>query len=314
MNIKTKAIIAGLLLNLFCSSLCIGKFDTVSNKENSTYTGFVGEKVVEEPIILNGTITDYYANGEVVNRGSCTNPFPSGTNTSSHPLTKNDSMLIKLEEIAALPNEPNRGWVNDDVGTNFSADTDLFSEHQLYDNLWGNHIYVGSTTLPLGFGGFTSDIATGDVDGDGLDEVIVATDDDYLEIYDDANHNYSNRSILLEYYSEPPTIYENSVGYLQYNPSDWHIDFLKTIATGDVDGDGIDEIVCVRSFLGGSIRSNYGNVYYSDLKITILFWVFDVVEWDFIGSGINVMTSTFDHVRKIQRFNSDSTINKNSNF
>ncbi|MCE7744778.1 MAG: hypothetical protein GPJ52_06550, partial [Candidatus Heimdallarchaeota archaeon] len=289
MNIKTKVVIVGLLLNLFCSSLCmsIGKSIIVRNKEISTSTEYVSDKVVEEPIILDGTITDYYANGEAVNRGSSTNPLPTEISTNSLPLTKNDSLLIKLEEIAVLPNEPDQGWVYDDVGENFSAVTDLFSEHQLYDNLWGDRIWVKSYQLHLGFGGFTSDIATGDVDGDGLDEVIVATDDDYLEIYDDANHNYSNRSILFEDLPEP--VYEDG----GYDPSAWKIDFLKTIAVGDVDGDGIDEIVIARSFLGGSITDSLFGINVYNAYITIYFWVFDAVEWDFIGSGIEVITAKF---------------------
>ena len=290
MNIKTKVVIVGLLLNLFCSSLCmsIGKSIIVSNKETSTSTEYVSDKVVEEPIILDGTITDYYANGEAVNRGSSTNPLPAEISTNSLPLTKNDSLLIKLEEIAALPNEPDQGWVYDDVGENFSAVNDLFSEHQLYDNLWGDRIIIFNNQLHLGFGGFTSDIATGDVDGDGLDEVIVATDDDYLEIYDDANNNYSKRSILFENLPEP--VYEEG----GYDPSAWKIDFLKTIAVGDVDGDGIDEIAIARSFLGGRIEHPFGLFLdLSDASITIYFWVFDVVEWDFIGSGIEVITAKF---------------------
>ena len=287
MNIKTKVVIFGLLLNLFCSSLCMssGKSIIVSNKETTTSTEYLSDKVVEEPLILDGTITDYYANGKAVNRGSSTNPLPSEISTNSHPLTKDESLLIKLEEIAALPNEPDQGWIYDDIGENFSAVNDLFSEHQLYDNLFGHRFSI----LDLGCGGFTSDIATGDVDGDGLDEVIVATDDDYLEIYDDANNSYSKRSIQIENLPE-------LVNYYGYDPSTWKIDFLKTIAVGDVDGDGIDEIVIARSFLGGRIEYLFTPLIrldVSDASITIYFWVFDVVEWDFIGSGIEVITARY---------------------
>ncbi len=300
MNIKTKVVIVGLLLNLFCSSLCmsIGKSIIVSNKEISTSTEYVSDKAVEEPIILDGTITDYYANGETLTRGSSTNPLPTEISTNSHPLTKNDYLLIKLEEIAALPNEPDQGWVYDDVGENFSAVNDLFSEHQLYENLWGEFSTAYSTLhsdylfrLPWGYGGFTSDIATGDVDGDGLDEVIVATDDDYLEIYDDANNNYFKGSILFENLPEP--VNDN----LGYNASVWKIDLLKTIAVGDVDGDGIDEIAIVRSFLSGTIEwwwniwENRYELSEFDLSLTIRLWVFDVLEWDFIGAGINFITT-----------------------
>ena len=286
MNIRTKVVIFGLLLNLFCSSLCMssGKSIIVSNKETTTSTEYLSDKVVEEPLILDGTITDYYANGKAVNRGSSTNPLPSEISTNSHPLTKDESLLIKLEEIAALPNEPDQGWIYDDIGENFSAVNDLFSEHQLYDNLFGHRFSI----LDLGCGGFTSDIATGDVDGDGLDEVIVATDDDYLEIYDDANNSYSKRSIQIENLPE-------LVNYYGYDPSTWKIDFLKTIAVGDVDGDGIDEIAIARSFLSGIRSWGFPPIYYNfdDAWITIYFWVFDVVEWDFIGSGIEVITARY---------------------
>ncbi|HUU76698.1 MAG TPA: VCBS repeat-containing protein, partial [candidate division Zixibacteria bacterium] len=286
MNIRTKVVIFGLLLNLFCSSLCMssGKSIIVSNKETTTSTEYLSDKVVEEPLILDGTITDYYANGKAVNRGSSTNPLPSEISTNSHPLTKDESLLIKLEEIAALPNEPDQGWIYDDIGENFSAVNDLFSEHQLYDNLFGHRFSI----LDLGCGGFTSDIATGDVDGDGLDEVIVATDDDYLEIYDDANNSYSKRSIQIENLPE-------LVNYYGYDPSTWKIDFLKTIAVGDVDGDGIDEIAIARSFLSGIRLVGFPPIYYDfdDAWITIYFWVFDVVEWDFIGSGIEVITARY---------------------
>lgn len=293
MRLITRKVIVSLILSLFCSSLCmsVGKCFTMNNKVESSSTGFVSDKKVEEPIILDGTITDHYANGEVVNKGSSTNPLPTESSTNSHPLTKNDSLLIKLEEIAALPNEPDQGWVYDDVGTNFSAVNGLFSEHQLYDNLWGDHIRIhNSPPLNLGFGGYTSDIATGDVDGDGLDEVIVATDDDYLEIYDDANHNYANRSIQFENLPEPAV--NDNWGY---DPSAWKIDFLKTIAVGDVDGDGIDEIAIARSFLSGRIVwQNIMGIsfpYEFDISLTIYFWVFDVVEWAFIGSRIEVITA-----------------------
>ena len=311
MKIKTRVVIVVLLLNLFCGNLCmsIGKSIIVNNKESSTSTEYVSDKVVEEPIILDGTITDYYANGEAVNRGSSTNPLPPEISTNSHPLTKDDSLLIKLEEIAALPNEPDQGWVYDDVGENFSAVTDLFGEQQLYENLWGEFSTAYSTLYPdrlfllsQGYGGYTSDIATGDVDGDGLDEVIVATDDDYLEIYDDAYANYFKGSILLENLPEP--VNDN----LGYNPSAWKIDLLKTIAVGDVDGDGIDEIAIVRSFLSGIIeweiidpRIPPYDLIRFELWLTISLWVFDVVEWDFIGAGISVITAKLPSAASYQQ-------------
>ena len=80
-----------------------------------------------------------------------------------------------------------------------------------------------------GSGNYTTSVATGDVDGDGLDEVIIGRKSDVnmrYEILDDAVAGFAR-------------IHEGGSGWGSDN-------FTTSVATGDVDGDGLDEVIIGR--------------------------------------------------------------------
>lgn len=240
---ENKIIMVGIFFLLFFSSSFVGLNDffyQTSGKDKASFGLLKEEKVLEnEPLPLECTVYDYYANGEIVNRGSSSNPLPRITSKSSHPITKNEFQLINLDEfvILPIPVEPAiLPVLYQDSGLNFD----------------GWHIYPESVSIYSELTkGFTSDLALGDVDGDGYDELNIATDSNNILIYDDAQHAY------LE------------IGNHLVSESITYYSMYKAITTGDVDGDGLDEIIYVR--LVGMIYVP-GQGY----QFSVLLWVYDV--------------------------------------
>ena len=80
-----------------------------------------------------------------------------------------------------------------------------------------------------GSGNYTTSVAAGDVDGDGLDEVIIGRRSNVnmrYEILDDAKAGFAR-------------LHEGGMGWGSGN-------YTTSVATGDVDGDGVDEVVIGR--------------------------------------------------------------------
>jgi hypothetical protein len=80
-----------------------------------------------------------------------------------------------------------------------------------------------------GSGNYTTSVATGDFDGDGLDEIVIGRRSNVnmrYEILDDAKAGFAQ---------------------LHSGGSGWgSVNYTTSVATGDVDGDGLDEIIIGR--------------------------------------------------------------------
>ncbi|NHJ87518.1 MAG: VCBS repeat-containing protein [Asgard group archaeon] len=199
----------------------------------------------ERPVILSISSNNNYINDQSQNNKNNDISSSPILNAGSQPLTRDVTQLINLNEILYLPDSQYSGGIFDDVSTGFSE------TNQLFDN---EDILEGFIDTLIGFlGGFKSGLSSGDVDGDGTDEAIIVTKDDDLKIYDDTQHSYNKRTFHFEKPSEASDLGN-----------------LKTVACGDVDGDGIDEIAIVCSYHIDSINN-----------FKLYLWVFDAVDGRF---------------------------------
>jgi len=240
---EIKIIRIGVFLLLFFSCSFVGSNDffyQTNGKDQSNIGLIKEEKEMErEPLLLDSNVYDHYANGEIVNRGSSTNPLPRVSSTSSHPITKDEFQLINLEEfvILPIPVEPVcMPVLYQDAGLSFQG-WHLFTDAmQIYSDYYH---------------GYIADIASGDVDGDGYDEVIIANSVGSwgnIIVYDDANSSYAK---IIDFTVQNPAGHYNS------------------ITTGDVDGDGCDEIIYTRYIPGFTIPEG--------IQCSVALWVYEVV-------------------------------------
>ncbi|MCE7733280.1 MAG: VCBS repeat-containing protein, partial [Candidatus Heimdallarchaeota archaeon] len=187
-------------------------FASSSSAFNLAETSQMGEN---EALETNGvlsvpttTVYDHYADGQIVEHDST---LEAADSNSAHPITKDEFQFIDLEEFVVLPYQP--GYdpkVYEDAGEDFNQTHSIPEDLNRY---WDDNVDFQK--------GLSYDLALGDIDGDGYDEIIMVDYDSLLIIYDDAAHNYA----LLGKYSVRDTA-----------P-------YQSITTGDVDGDGIDEIL-----------------------------------------------------------------------
>ncbi|MBN1330483.1 MAG: VCBS repeat-containing protein, partial [Candidatus Heimdallarchaeota archaeon] len=227
------------LLFLSCSFVGLNDFSYHTNGKDQSNI-FLIKEIESEPLLLDSNVYDQYANGTIVNRGSSTNPLPRAFSTSSHPITKDEFQLINLDEFAILPIpvEPAcHPRLYQDAGESFDGYHWLPDVTSLYTDYYR---------------GYQADIATGDVDGDGYDETIIADSGGAgwgsIKVYDDVNNNYAK---IIDFVVENPT------GY------------YKSITTGDVDGDGCDEIIYTRFIPGYTIPEG--------ISCSVALWVYEVV-------------------------------------
>ena len=163
-----------------------------------------------------------FADGTSTGSGSDTAFLPSGpvrSGISSHPLASERTTLVDLEEIA-IGNQLKAGggmmWVFDDT---FNRLRQLHSAGYPSENLGG------------------SDMTAGDLDGDGLDELVISSEVNVLE-------NGENVSMtLVGIYDDETTDFRllNSTVY-------WFTS--ASLSSGDLDGDGLDEVVLVGKYQG----------------------------------------------------------------
>ena len=192
--------------------------DSEGTKIENSYT----TSSLTEPTPLDGTAFNYYANGQIIEQG--TDMIPLATSNSTHPVTKDEFQLVNLDEIACL------NWVD-------SGAVDAFIIDDVSTGYNKTHEFPSTNIDPFGTDythGYRGDIDMGDVDGDGMDEIIIIDDDSTwgnILIFDDKKHNYTK------------------IGDFQVtNPPGNH----KSVCTGDIDGDGIDEIVYARYVQGST--------------------------------------------------------------
>ncbi|MFX0093251.1 MAG: FG-GAP-like repeat-containing protein, partial [Candidatus Hodarchaeota archaeon] len=192
----------------------------------------------EESIILKSASTKYYSNGLAVPHNNAEINRKSGSN-SSHPLTRNMTNILPLEEVAIFPlNYPGHpeygtgpGWILDDSINNFTKVFDIPIEAA-----YPLHSFLGS----------------GDFDGDGLDEVVVVEVNDGVG-YIISMHDYANGT--------------HQIGFSQlFLESGYQ---YTTAAFGDLDADGVDEVVLGKC-----------NLYVHVANI----WTWDILENKTLGS------------------------------
>ncbi|HUU79773.1 MAG TPA: VCBS repeat-containing protein [candidate division Zixibacteria bacterium] len=271
MELKKRVILFGILLILSSNITIVSIKNIFPQTRNIDQLNLELTDVNEQPIILDETSSDNYFSEEKLNQESSINPSSPTLSASTHPLTKDETQLINLEEIAHLPDEEYCGGIFNDVSTDFQEINSTFEKENIYytplEPIFYYHPLL-HILINVSLPGFTSGITAGDVDGDGTEEVVIATEDNYIKIYDDAQHSYSLQEFFIENPPDPPDI----------NLLYWSN--LKTVTCGDVDGDGIDEI---------ALLSLYLNIYQEIIQIPffriinsynyeIYLWVFDVVE------------------------------------
>ena len=107
--------------------------------------------------------------------------------------------------------------------------SDVNMRYEILDDAIADFAQIHEGGNGWGSGNYTTSVATGDVDGDGLDEVIIGRHSNVnmrYEILDDANHGFAQ-------------IHEGGNGWGSGN-------YTTSVAAGDVDGDGLDEVVIGR--------------------------------------------------------------------
>ncbi|NHJ03465.1 MAG: VCBS repeat-containing protein [Candidatus Heimdallarchaeota archaeon] len=252
MNLKTRVIILGILLILSSNVTIVSINNIFSQTRNIDQQNLELTDVNEQPIILDETSSDNYFKEEKLNRESSINPSSPTLSASTHPFTREETQLINLDEIAHLPDLEYNGGIFDDASTSFHEINSIFEKEDIGAEYTIEHSFIVTPGFydPPNSVGFTSGITSGDVDGDGTDEVIIATKDNYLKIYDDALSSVGER----EFYIEKPSEATDAGN-------------LKTVASGDVDGDGIDEIALLCSYYIPSVEN-----------FKLYLWIYDAVE------------------------------------
>lgn len=268
MGLKTRVIVFGILLILSSNITIVSINNIFPQTRNIDQLNLELTDVNEQPIILDETSSDNYFSEEKLNQESSINPSSPTLSSITHPLTRDETQLINLEEIAHLPDEEYSGGIFNDASTNFQEINHTFENEDIGEEFSINQVFVALEFYQFShIEGFTSGITAGDVDGDGTDEVVIATKDNYLKIYDNALLSSSER----EYHIDKPS--EASEGGNR-----------KTVTCGDVDGDGIDEIALLCS-------------YYIDQDDTfkLYVWIFDAVEERCLPGAdpIHVYSSSF---------------------
>ncbi|MCE7733276.1 MAG: VCBS repeat-containing protein, partial [Candidatus Heimdallarchaeota archaeon] len=211
-------------------------FASSSSAFNLAETSQIGENVaLETKGVLSmptTTVYDLYADDQIVEQGST---LETADSDSTHPLTKDEFQFADLEEFVVLPYTPELDLaVYEDASNDFNLTQNIPVDLNRYDS--------GAITFEFGHG---YDLALGDIDGDGYDEIMVVDRTPLLTIFDDAAHNYTSLGNYSVSDNEP----------------------FQSIATGDVDGDGIDEILHVNFEIGDyevglGVRTNvYLSVY-----------------------------------------------------
>ncbi|MFX0093617.1 MAG: FG-GAP repeat domain-containing protein [Candidatus Hodarchaeota archaeon] len=193
------------------------------------------------------TVIDHYANGDQIERGKApiNTRFSSQLN-SSNPLGTNITRLVSGDELVFIGAENtniNRSsnWVMDDENASFAV--------------------LGEWDTELGN---SPDVTTGDVNGDGLDEIITKSSADKnntIRIWNNSKGNFEE-------------IYQLSVYDPSWDPSWRHTRSEELVGAGDFDADDYAEI-CITGWNGSeyffAVRddalNNYEQVFFDTIEI-----------------------------------------------
>ena len=186
---------------------------------------------------------------------------------TTHPLGGETTLALKLEELAIIQSD-GAGWILEDDLYNFNTNKTITKSGNI------------NTTIQA--------IATGQFDNDTEEELLISDLDGNVVIYDDAKHGYAQKY----HYTFPPAYC--------HGQCDGPIIRENDVATGDFDGDGIDEFAIVITewdYDDTPFELIECNNYDSDLY----FYIYDIQEnavsfywefllWDQCGS------SRMDHI------------------
>ncbi|MFX1546695.1 MAG: hypothetical protein ACFFCU_10885 [Promethearchaeota archaeon] len=127
----------------------------------------------DSPILMEGIVVDHYGNDKVI-RGKVEDVAKQTISSISHPLAGNESVVVKLEEIAIF--QPNSvGWILEDELNNFTLSEDIQA-----------NTYVSNPRI--------QSISTGQFDNDAQEEIIIANPFGRVVIYDDYKQNYTEKA------------------------------------------------------------------------------------------------------------------------
>ncbi len=246
-----------LLLNL--SFVGLSYFSSLTSQNDNAMSALnqVEQDPEKGPISLESSVYDCYANGEIVDRGSSKDPLMRPT-ASSHPITKDEFQFVNLEEFAVLPFEYTSAnpRIYQDAGESFAGN------HTFSDPIWPIDSYHG----------YRADIAFGDIDADGYDEVIIAPYASGITIYDDANNSYAK------------------LGDFAINGS---IGGFRSLAIGDVNGNGFDDIVLISWIQTGPAVDDQA-------PVDVVLWVHEYVPtWNSLTSTDFVVNSNYITTRDV---------------
>jgi hypothetical protein len=257
------------------SMLC--QFSTLNYSNNDALAQSSATNSLSESDQLDWTSEYQYPNGETqIFQKNTQNPeLPQASSSFSHPLTNDDTNILPLDEILFLGTDADQndlnGWLFDDNRSGFgelhtwnaednsanpdaaAADVDGDSKDEIIFistdedgddfNGWAfDDVTAAEPYKQLKWWDYNDDssnptVATGDLDGDGDEEVVFAgtdADDDDLNAW---AWNYTGNDFV-------------SIKTWDENDNYQYVD----VALGDIDGDGRDEVIFVGTlyvFLGG---------------------------------------------------------------
>ena len=173
-----------------------------------------------KPKQLDSIVYDHYTNGKVINRGNSKNLLPRSSSTYSHPLSKNETLVINRDELAIMSTQlDEESFILDDSSTEFE------NIHEF------SAIYSYSA----------SNFVAGNIDEDPNDELLVISCGGLgyaaVHLYDDANHSHIlfwNQSITIDSLHE---VHSSAVevGNFDEDPLNEFVVALMLWVPGDMD-------------------------------------------------------------------------------
>lgn len=226
---------------------------------------------------IESTIDDLYSSVEREVDIAKFKPRSHQNSNSTHPLSKNETRVVTLDEMAIFPHVddgttlPSSGWIADDLAHNFNKTYDFAGVTERHKINCNGPEWSMSGIFPT-----SSDFAAGDVDGDGADEIIVASKDFNLYIYENSGNHSNPIPITHDFQSHPNWAY-------------------RAVTTGDFDGDGFEEIAVLQNELGGD--GDWGKLrlwVYDYILNTTLYNDFRLQDTDIYGASLDIAAGDFD--------------------
>jgi hypothetical protein len=161
----------------------------------------------DSPNLLDGIVIDHYRNNKVI-RGKLKDVIKKEVNSISHPLAGDESVVLKLEELAIFQPD-STGWILEDKLLNFSLSEDIPA-----------NAHVSSPGI--------QSISTGQFDNDTEEEIVIASPNGRVVIYDDRKQNFTEKA---RYQFNTP-----------FCSGDCSLEIKEcAIIAGNFDGNGTDE-------------------------------------------------------------------------